>query len=145
VFAEVHGRFRDARLASNTAAHQLQLLLTRRLHQAHLSTDALTSKISYTQLQTRLRSAQDRFAAATVAQRLAVENKLSDAQQRLGLATASLDALSPLAVLSRGYAIALDEQGRLIRDSQAVSIGDEVKVRLAKGKLKTRVEDTEES
>jgi exodeoxyribonuclease VII large subunit len=56
---------------------------------------------------------------------------------------ASLDALSPLGVLSRGYAIAQDAKGRLLRDAQAVKIGDEVKVRLEHGRLGTRVEDVE--
>jgi len=66
-------------------------------------------------------------------------------KKRFGLATASLDALSPLAVLHRGYAIAQREDGTLLRDAKAVSIGDSVKVRLAKGRIKATVEDTNET
>ncbi|HVQ39196.1 MAG TPA: exodeoxyribonuclease VII large subunit, partial [Pyrinomonadaceae bacterium] len=58
----------------------------------------------------------------------------------LALAAASLDALSPLAVLGRGYAIAQSEDGKLLRDASAVAIGDSVRVRLAKGDLQARVE-----
>ena len=50
---------------------------------------------------------------------------------------------SPLGVLQRGYAIAQDASGKLVRDAAAVNVGDEVNVRLAKGKLNTRVVTTE--
>ena len=59
-------------------------------------------------------------------------------------AAVSLDALSPLAVLQRGYAIAQDASGKPVRDAASVAAGDEVSVRLAKGKLNTRVETVEE-
>lgn len=54
---------------------------------------------------------------------------------------AKLDALSPLEVLSRGYAIAMDEDGRAVKDSSGVRAGDKLTVRLASGALGCRVED----
>ena len=57
---------------------------------------------------------------------------------RLG---AKLDALSPLKVLSRGYAIALDESGAALKDSQQVKIGDKLTVRLESGALGCKVEE----
>ena len=54
---------------------------------------------------------------------------------------AKLDALSPLKVLSRGYAIAMDEDGRAVKDSSGVRAGDKLTVRLASGALGCRVED----
>lgn len=56
-------------------------------------------------------------------------------------AAAKLDALSPLKVLSRGYAIAMDEDGRAVKDSSGVCAGDKLTVRLASGALGCRVED----
>lgn len=144
VFAEVESRFRDARVASNTATHLLQMFLSRTMHHARARTDSLSNKLSITELQARFTSAQGRFDAANAAHRGALEGQFQRAHQRLGLAAASLDALSPLAVLKRGYAIALDSAGRLIQDARSVLIGDAVQVRLAKGKLKAQVEGTEE-
>jgi exodeoxyribonuclease VII large subunit len=60
---------------------------------------------------------------------------------RLKLASNTLDTLSPLSVLERGYAIAQDSGGLIIRDAQGVGINDEVSVRLAKGKLVTQVKE----
>ena len=58
-------------------------------------------------------------------------------------AAAALDALSPLAVLGRGYALAQDERGRVLRSSRGVSEGEGVRVRLAEGALRCRVEEVE--
>jgi exodeoxyribonuclease VII large subunit len=93
----------------------------------------------------RLRDARRRFDAASTSCNDAMEMTLQEARERLGLAAASLDALSPLAVLQRGYAIAQAATGKPLRDAATVSAGDDVTVRLAKGKLNTRVETVEES
>jgi exonuclease VII large subunit len=45
--------------------------------------------------------------------------------------------------LQRGYAIAQDAAGKPLRDASSVKEGDAVSVRLAKGKLGTRVERIE--
>ena len=71
----------------------------------------------------------------------AVLTRLETARSRLGLVATSLDALSPLAVLQRGYAIAEHADGRLLRDANSVSPGDQLRVRLAKGRVTARVED----
>ncbi|HYG79644.1 MAG TPA: exodeoxyribonuclease VII large subunit, partial [Pyrinomonadaceae bacterium] len=62
---------------------------------------------------------------------------------RLTAAAASLDALSPLAVLKRGYALAQDRGGKLLRDARAVKAGDPVRLRLAEGVVRCRVEEVE--
>jgi exodeoxyribonuclease VII large subunit len=66
------------------------------------------------------------------------------ARGRLGLAAAALDAMSPLAVLERGYAIAQDGDGRVVREATAVSAGDALRLRLWKGSLNCRVEGPED-
>jgi exodeoxyribonuclease VII large subunit len=48
---------------------------------------------------------------------------------------ARLDALSPLAVMSRGYGIVQDAQGRLVRSVDQVRTGDVIDVRLKDGAL----------
>src|SRR5262245_1641190 len=141
VFDEVKTKLRDARLRSASAAHELEVLLSRRLKRANLRTNAFVQKISPAQLQTRVGSARahDEIAATNV--QAVMVSKLKERRERLGLAAASLDALSPLAVLSRGYAVAQDSEGRLLRDAGVVNIGDQVNVRLERGRLGTRVED----
>jgi len=98
---------------------------------------------AFDEVKSQLKNARARFDAASSSCDAAMEYKLQQGRERLALAAASLDALSPLGVLQRGYAIAQDASGKLLRDAASVAQGDEVSVRLAKGKLKTRVEATE--
>ena len=77
--------------------------------------------------------AQDRLIAA--AQRKIFANR--EAHTRL---KASLDAMDPLKVLGRGYAIAQKEDGTIIKDAKGVKSGDEIVVRLKKDKIKCVVE-----
>jgi exodeoxyribonuclease VII large subunit len=100
---------------------------------------------AFDEVKSRLANARRRFETASSACDAAMDIKIQEGRERLGLAAASLDALSPLGVLQRGYAIAQDAAGRLVRDAALVNVGDEVNVRLAKGKLSTRVVTTDQN
>ena len=141
VFDEVKTKLHDARVDANSATHQLQVSVNRLLRQATLMSNVLAQKISPAQLQTRVTTARARYDAAASSCSGAMSERLQSGKERLGLAAASLDALSPLAVLHRGYAIAQDAGGKLLRDTANVTVGDRVDVLLSKGKLKTKVED----
>jgi exodeoxyribonuclease VII large subunit len=143
-FAEVRGRLRDAATATSSARHRLQILLSEILRDARLRADSLNRVLEPAQLRALLREAQVRFDSAYTGCTTAIESQIAGAEKRFALATASLDALSPLAVLQRGYAIAQREDGTLLRDAKSVSIGESVQVRLARGRIKAKVEDTDE-
>ncbi|WP_249978268.1 exodeoxyribonuclease VII large subunit [Vreelandella olivaria] len=88
-----------------------------RLHKAE------QERISY--LQRRLASAMQRL--------------LEVRQARLSSAARELNAVSPLAVLGRGYAIAQDEQGQVVHRAQDTSPGQTLSLRLGEGKLSVEV------
>ncbi|HKR14655.1 MAG TPA: exodeoxyribonuclease VII large subunit [Pyrinomonadaceae bacterium] len=100
---------------------------------------------AFAEVQSRLVKARRRYENASSACGAALETQIQEGRERLGLAAASLDALSPLGVLQRGYAIAQDVSGKLVRDAASVKAGDEVSVRLARGRLNTRVVTTDEN
>jgi exodeoxyribonuclease VII large subunit len=83
-----------------------------------------------------------RASARGVADRLAPAARAHAARARARLATAAarLDALSPLAVLGRGFAIARSSDGAILRDASQVTPGAPISVRLARGELGARVE-----
>ena len=62
-----------------------------------------------------------------------------DALKLAGLAR-SLEAVSPLATVARGYALVTREDGSLVRSVSQVDKGDVVLARLGDGELKLRVE-----
>ena len=61
--------------------------------------------------------------------------------RRFAQLTAKLDAMSPLKVLGRGYAMAQSEDGTVLRSAQQVNIGDRVRVQLGEGSLDCTVND----
>jgi len=52
-----------------------------------------------------------------------------------------LQAISPLATLERGYALATTDQQEVIRDSRQVKAGQSINIRLQKGSIKSTVTD----
>jgi len=69
-----------------------------------------------------------------------MERTLSGQRERLGRAAAALDAMSPLKVLGRGYAIAQTEGGRVLSSVEDAAPGDRFSLRLSDGTLDCRVE-----
>ena len=68
------------------------------------------------------------------------------AERRAATLAARLDAMSPLAVLGRGYALCWNESHTgIIRSAGQVKAGERVRVTLAEGELGCRVEDTGKS
>lgn len=143
-FNEVRGRLRTAAADTNSARHRLEILIAQALRAARLRNDALSASLAPAQLRARLAEARLRFDSAYTNGNIAIDKQVEAAKGRLALAAASLDALSPLAVLQRGFAIAQSEDGKLLRDATQVSIGDSVEVRLAKGTLGVRVTSTKD-
>ena len=78
-----------------------------------------------------------------VQQRLAgaARMTLDGDERRFAQLAAKLDAMSPLKVLGRGYAMAQLEDGTVLRSAQQAEIGDRVQVRLGEGTLSCTVND----
>ncbi|MCI9514497.1 MAG: exodeoxyribonuclease VII large subunit [Oscillospiraceae bacterium] len=66
---------------------------------------------------------------------------LSEPKRRLGALSAALDAMSPLAVLGRGYAMPQREDGSVLRSAADVSAGDKLTVTMGDGAIDCRVEE----
>jgi len=75
----------------------------------------------------------------------AVQRILEQRKARLVAAVARIEALSPLAVLGRGYAICERTQdGRIVRRAGDVAVGDSVRIRLEEDQLDCTVDDARE-
>ncbi|MCI8422427.1 MAG: exodeoxyribonuclease VII large subunit [Lawsonibacter sp.] len=69
-----------------------------------------------------------------------LERSVSGQRERLGRLAAALDAMSPLKVLGRGYAIAQREDGKVLTSVLDAAPGDAFYLRLSDGELGCRVE-----
>ncbi len=74
----------------------------------------------------------------------ASQRQVAEKKQRFIRLTASLEAMSPLKVLSRGYSVVRAEDGTLVTDASRMRTGDRIRVQMQKGSLTACVEQAEE-
>ena len=74
---------------------------------------------------------------------IAVQRRLEREQNRLAVAQTGLAAYSPLATLSRGYAIVRGEDGRIVRFVAGAAAGDALTVQVSDGVLNVTVDEGE--
>jgi len=70
--------------------------------------------------------------------------RLAEPKRKTASLAASLDALSPLKVLGRGFALVTDEKGAPLRRAEDAAVGSRISAKLSKGRLWCRVEEKEE-
>ena len=148
----------DTRL--RTAAHKQLQIRRQRLTTLQERLELRTPANYIAEKRLLLDQMADRLCAALPARLTREEQKLTVLHQRLlsagqgGLhkrrlrfaqTVATLDAISPLRVLARGYAVATKgKRGAVVTDAAALQTGDTLHIRFAKGAANCRVTDTEE-
>ncbi|MEO8500005.1 MAG: exodeoxyribonuclease VII large subunit [Vicinamibacteria bacterium] len=137
IFGRAHGRVDRAILSMGALIASRMDRSRARAHRA-FGTKALRDADA------RLALVSRRFLEGLDRLMRAVPPKVEARRSLFGGAVAKLEALSPLAVLSRGYALATTPEGRILLNANDVSPGDAVVVRLSKGRLTTTVTDREE-
>jgi exodeoxyribonuclease VII large subunit len=91
----------------------------------------------------RLAAVRQGLEAEVASLAAAARALLSENRAVLDRRVASLEALSPVAILNRGYALVFDANGQLVKDAARLRTGDEVSARLARGRIRARVSETE--
>lgn len=72
------------------------------------------------------------------------ERKIALSRQRFLSSTAKLDAMNPLKVLMRGYAMALDADNVIVRSVDQVKVNDPISIKVSDGSIFATVTDTRE-
>lgn len=99
----------------------------------------LEARLAKQDLRLRLAEGRRRWDAAAARLEQRARWVLATAGGRLTPLTAQLHQLSPLRVLDRGYAIVQTGDGAVLKDAAAVTAGDALTVRLAKGNVAVEV------
>ena len=121
-------------------AARLDGALQRRMIQQRQWLAELTRRLDRAQPRRRLRDRAQRLDELDQRLRAALRQRLATASQILRGLSGQLHALSPLATLERGYAIARRQpDGLVLRHADAARIGDLVDVLLAQGRLHCQV------
>lgn len=121
----------------------LKQQMQQRLQQAQLKLGALTRAFSIDKLQQQNQQANQQLETASKQLHKAIEQKIAHQRQQLSQQAATLDMVSPLATLKRGYSITENEQGQLLKNSQSVTIGQQITTRLGQGLVYSQVTSTQ--
>jgi exodeoxyribonuclease VII large subunit len=143
VFVEFPQKIKDRRYEVEDLAEQIRDSLREKLKKAEARLDAVKGRLSPVRLSAQLNEKKTRLAVLHERQSAAARKLLDRKGENLKIEMASLDALSPLAVLGRGYSIAENERGEIISVVGQVKQNEHVQIRLSDGKLKVRVMETE--
>jgi exodeoxyribonuclease VII large subunit len=103
----------------------------------------ISARLTPQTLMAKVAAGDNRLGVLSQRQQTAFEKLVKAKDESLKLKMAKLNALSPLAVLTRGFSITQTEDGRILRDPADVKAGDRLKIRLEKGKLNAEVLSTE--
>ena len=143
VFTEFPQQVKDWRYEIEDATEHLREAFNERIKKNEQRLEKLTNRISPLQLASKLNDKKTRLAILRQKQISAIGDVVDAKNSRLKIEMASLDALSPLAVLGRGFSIVETEAGEILRDAGDVKENQDVKIRLARGKIKAKVTSVE--
>ena len=153
----IMGRQRLTELAQHGAFGRMMDLIRRRQQKV----DDLTNRLTHAQrhqLETQRRRFENLAAAVrhydlrlvlggvrkelnaqVAAMAAAARDLLLRRRSRLERLTSQMEALSPVAILDRGYALVFDASGKLVKDAASVNVGDEITARVARGEIAATV------
>ncbi len=143
VFIEFPQKIKDWRYETEDLAAQINAALKDKLRAAENRFEAVKSRLSPVKLSARFGNQKTRLAVLRERQAAAARKLIDRKDEDLKIEMASLDALSPLAVLRRGYSITEKESGKIISSIAQIKQNERVQIRLSDGKLKAEVLETE--
>jgi exodeoxyribonuclease VII large subunit len=104
--------------------------------------EILSAAVRHYDVRRALAGMRKDLAAQSTALLSVFRNLLLERRVRVDRMQTALQALSPLAILDRGYALVFDGAGNLLKDAAKVNTGNEISARLAKGTLQATVKKT---
>ncbi len=113
------------------------------LERCHRRCENVAAAVRHYDAGRRLMAIRQRLEAQVTNLATATHTRLLECRGALDRHTATLEALSPVAILNRGYALVFDAKGQLVKDAARLKAGDELSARLARGRIRARVTATE--
>jgi len=139
-FLAVRHSLQMAAQSLDEANYKAAFLIANHLGGTRSRLENLVGRLETFRLERRIQASRDKLGQLTARLNAGEKAHLAVAHQKLAGCGAQLEALSPLAVLGRGYSLAWDTQGNLLRDASRTSVGERVKLTLHRGELDCRVE-----
>jgi len=130
---------RERRLHASRLALRLAQTLRAKSSPLRLAIAEVSARLDETNLRASLAVRRTRIETLGSRLQAELESAVETRRIRLGGIARQLDSVSPLKVLDRGYAVVVNRRdGRAVADAGAVEIGDELDIRLRRGRVNAR-------
>jgi exodeoxyribonuclease VII large subunit len=113
------------------------------LHAQHRRLEIAAARVRHFDFRRALLANRERLQAETDTLVRAFRAYLATHRSRIERFTAEINALSPVRILERGYALVFDADGALLKDATALAPGQKVSARLARGSFTAEVKKTD--
>jgi exodeoxyribonuclease VII large subunit len=135
VFEAERGRLRSHAQRVDELANRAEVALRRRVERGRERAGRAHERVEAFRWDRQLQERRETVARHARRMSDLLRARVGDGRGRLGRLAGKLDSLSPLAVLSRGYALVWDGDGRLVRDPSGLHPGDPLRIRVAGGEV----------
>ncbi len=142
VFRQFPDRVAGLRELNANLLSDMNEAVTNRIGDSNAVLRRLTHRLSPVRLSKQLGERNLKLGLLRQRNTAAVEAKLGANTEILKVTMAGLNALSPLAVLERGYSITRTKDGKVVRAAKRIEIGEKLTIRLANGSLDAEVKET---
>jgi exodeoxyribonuclease VII large subunit len=112
------------------------------LHAQHRRLEIAAARVRHFDFRRGLAATRSRLESGTETLVRAFRAYLAGHRSRLDRFTAEINALSPVRILERGYALVFDSNGALVKDAAQLAPGAEISARLARGSFTAEVKET---
>jgi exodeoxyribonuclease VII large subunit len=134
-FEAVRARIDKTSQRLDDALGAIERVFNRRLKSSRSNLDRLSSRLSEADLARALSARRNALYGLNARLQSSLRERLRSGGEQVSIAAGKLNSLSPLAVLGRGYAIAFDARGRVIKRAADVGRGDRLRVRVDEGDI----------
>jgi exodeoxyribonuclease VII large subunit len=138
-FARMMEVIRQRQQKLDDLTHRLELAQRNLLEKFRRRWEIVSAAVRHYDVRLVLSGMRKELESRTTALGSVMRNVLLQYRVRSERLETALQSLSPLAILDRGYALVFDASGKLLKNADAVKMGDEISARLAHGQIDAAV------
>ena len=134
-FARMMEVIRQRQQKLDDLTHRMELAERNLLEKFHRRWETVSAAVRHYDVRLVLNGMSKELDSRTTALASVMRNVLLQYRVRSERFETALQSLSPVAILDRGYALVFDSNGNLLKNADAVKIGDEISARVAHGQI----------
>ena len=138
-FARMMEFIRQRQQKLDDLTHRMELAERNMLERFRRRWETISAAVRHYDVRMVLSGMRKELDSRTTALAAVMRNVVLQHRVRSERLQTALQSLSPVAILDRGYALLFDSNGNLLKDADAVKIGDEVSARLAHGQIQAAI------